>query len=435
MCPNAELLKLQHWGVMQGIGLAQNLWERAPGNVTGKQWIPRLKVWHPRMLYYRLDAEELIVHTRDGDRVVESGDGEWVVYAPYGLHRGWMYGKIRSLYVPWLVRQWGWRDWARHSEVHGMPIRKAITPTSADEKDKQRFLKEVARLGSENVIRLPKALDGSQFDLELLEAAADGHLVFKELLAEANSSVAIALLGQNLTTEVKAGSFAAAQVHQNIRSDILRGDAQNLGLMLREQVLKPWARFNFGDAELAPTPTWSTDPPEDKGALGTAMVNIGKGLQELRKAGAKPDTDSILENAGMEVTGPAEEPPPPEAQPSGPGGPQNGGEPGATQPEAQADSKRLATLLEATKPSPEVEGQLYADDLVRNGRHDASRALLPDLQDLLEAVHQARNFEELRTLLESTYDGLKGREELARAMQRALVLAELAGRHAILEGV
>jgi phage gp29-like protein len=268
MCPNAELLKLQHWGVMQGIGLAQNLWERAPGNVTGKQWIPRLKVWHPRMLYYRLDAEELIVHTRDGDRVVESGDGEWVVYAPYGLHRGWMYGKIRSLYVPWLVRQWGWRDWARHSEVHGMPIRKAITPTSADEKDKQRFLKEVARLGSENVIRLPKALDGTQFDLELLEAAADGHLVFKELLAQADSSVAIALLGQNLTTEVKAGSFAAAQVHQNIRSDILRGDAQNLGLMLREQVLKPWARFNFGDAELAPTPTWSTDPPRTRARWG-----------------------------------------------------------------------------------------------------------------------------------------------------------------------
>lgn len=426
MCPNAELLKLQHWGVMLGLGLGQLRWDvRKVGSRIA--WVPQLNVWHPRSLYYKLEDDTLHVQTTLGDMTVVPGDGQWVVYAPYGIKRGWMYGKARSLYVPWLVRQWDWRDWARYNEVHGLPIKKATTPFGADETDKQRFLKEVGRLGSENVIRLPKSgNEGEKYDLELLEALSTNYLTFGAQLEKADAAIAVNLLGQNLTTEVKGGSFAAAQVHENIKASILRGDAQNLGLCLKDQVLRPWALYNHGDEDLTPTPSWSTDPPEDKAQVGTAMKNIGDGLTALRNAGAKPDTDEILEGVGIPVTGEAEEPEPQAGQDPG------GDEPMPEETDPQLHSQiQLAALPKKTRQRV-VEGQLYLDTLVDQGTAEGSLSLSPLMVQLLHAVNQATSYEDLKKRLLSIYSG-DDRSKLADLMEKALVLAELEGRHAVLE--
>lgn len=431
MCPNAELLKLHHWGVHLGLGIAQNRWEKTEG-----AWLPRLHVWHPRMARYDIDREKLFVQTRAGELEIVPGDPQWVVYAPYGVKRGWMFGKVRALYVPWLVRQWTWRDWARKSEVHGIAIRKAFTPSNADETDKQRFLKEVARLGRESVIRLPRPQnkDEAGFDLELLEAAADGHLVFKDLLAEANTSIAITLVGQNLTTEVKGGAYAAAQVHQNIRSDILRGDAQNLGLCLQGQVLGPWAKFNHGDEALAPLPTWSTDPPEDKAQAGLALKNLGEGLTALREAGTHPDADAILEAHGVPVTDKSEEPElEPETDPAADPGADDVPTTHSTHrnPIETHSEETLATLPKAQRRAV-VEGQLYLDEVVKEGQSSASLTLAPIMVQLLQVVHQATSYEDMKRRLKELHQG-EDLAQLADLVEKCLILAELEGRNAVLE--
>ena len=423
MCPNADLVKLHQWGLMLGLGIGQLIWEK-----TESEWTPRLEVWHPSAAWYEQQSNKLFIHTRTGDVEVVPGDGQWVVYAPYGLKRGWMYGKIRNLYVPWLVRQWGWRDWARKSEVYGIAIRKAKTPAGADEADKQRFIREVAKIGRETVIRLPQPLnkDEAGFDLELLEAESDGHLVFKDLLAEANSCIAINLLGQNLTTEVKGGAYAAAQVHENIRASVLRSDAQNLGLCLQSQLLRPWARVNYGDEELAPLPTWATDPPEDKASLGTAMKNIGDGLTALRNAGAKPDTDEILEVAGVPVTGESEEPEPMDEQ-----GDDFADEEKPALNHQHAPDETLASLPKKQRKAI-VEGQLYLDRVADEGTQGANVLVSPLTVRLLEVVHAAKSYRELKSKLRSIYDG-EDWSKYADLVEKALILAELEGRHAVLE--
>lgn len=426
MCPNEELLKLQHWGVMLGLGLGQLVWERSEG-----RWTPTLKVWHPRSCWYNLDAEKLFVYSREGQQEVTPGDGQWVVYAPYGIKRGWMYGKVRSLYVPWLVRQWGWRDWARKSEVHGIPIRKAHTPVSASEADKERFLREVARLGSESVIRLPKgATEAEQFDVSLLEAAAEGHLLFKDLLQMASDSIAICMLGQNLTTDVKGGAYAAAQVHENIRTDILRGDARSLGLCLKKQVFTPWARFNHGDESLAPLPSWSTDPPEDKSKLGDAMTKIGEGITALRQAGTHPDADDILESAGIPITEEAEEPEEmdPEEDPEEPADPADGGD---EETERTLNHVMLARLPKKTRTSV-IEGQLYLDKVVEEGKTEGNALMAPLTAELLQAVQSATSYNDLKKKLRAIYTGAD-LSKFADLVEKALMLAELEGRNAVLE--
>jgi phage gp29-like protein len=44
------------------------------------------------------------------------------------------------------------------------------------------------------------------------------------LLESCKTEVAIAILGQNLTTEVKGGLYAAAESHMAVRQDIIYGD-------------------------------------------------------------------------------------------------------------------------------------------------------------------------------------------------------------------
>jgi phage gp29-like protein len=419
--PDGVLAELHSWSVLLGIGSGQLLWEARDG-----LWMPRLRVWHPRFLLWRWDTRAWHVNTEQEASVqIQPGDGQWVLFSLKAMERAYMWGAMRYLYIPWLLRQWALRDWGRWSEVYGSPIRKARTPLGADEADKQRFLKELASLGNESVVRIPGSPNPEdKFDLELLEAKSTGADGFNQLISKAETSIAVALLGQNLTTEVKGGSFSAAQVHESIRAEILQADAQLLSKTLREQVLKPWAAFNFGDPELAPHIIWNTEPPEDKVAAGTALKGIGEGLQALQAAGARPDVDEILEHAGIPTLGPAEEP---EAAEDGEAAEDVEGSDTGETPVPNSMAPKV-------KASGAMKGQLYADDVTESAKAAGGRFIAADARRLLEAVMSATSFDDLKERVVAAY-GEMDPESLAQVMSRAMLMAELAGRVSALEDV
>jgi phage gp29-like protein len=418
-CSAASLTEMLKWGVMLGISFGQMLWEVEEGRLC-----PRLKVWHPMHAYWRWDTRSWWMVTEGGVVEVKGGDGQWVVFAPYGEQRAWMQGAVRSLYVPWLLRQWTLRDWGRWGEVYGSPIRKVTTPAASEESDKQRFLREVAQLGASSTIRLPTSADPNQrFDVELVEATSTGYDGFDKLLAKTESSMAIALLGQNLSTEVTGGSHAAASVHASIRNDILESDAKSLAKCLHDQFFMPWANLNYGDPKAAPLPVWVTAPPEDRKEAGDALKSLGDGIKALFSAGAKPDTNAILDHHGVPVTGPAEEPAPPPA----PGAAGEG--PGEKEPPTD---KALAAMFLATKPSGALRGQAYADAVADKARERATQALKPDVMHVLGAVAASNSYDELKGRLIELYGNMEP-SHFAVILQRAMLLAELAGRLAVLE--
>jgi len=290
MFPNAALNSLRLWGIYLGVGLGQLTWD------TGTQATPKLKVWHPQYIYWRWDTRSFWVTTMEGACEVVPGDKQWVLYTPYGYQLGWLGGLVRSLAIPYMCRQWAFRDWARSSEVHGTPIRGLVVPAEAKREDKDRALQDIAALGRESVVMLPRASDDDMFDLKLIEASVDSHKTFLELINQCNSSIAITLLGQNLTTEVNTGSRAAATVHDRVRGDVLKDDAQSTADCLREQVVKPWVTLNYGtDPMMAPVPTWTVDPPEDKAEQSLALQQLAAALQTFKNAAAPVDLRAILE--------------------------------------------------------------------------------------------------------------------------------------------
>lgn len=253
IAPEHELADLQTWGLLLGVGLAELVWTRSDSGRV----LPRLKVWDPRWLRYEWQTRRWLLRTDDaGEIEIIPGGGKWVVYTPYGSSRPWAKGLWRALAKWWLLKSFALNDWARHGEMHGSPIRVGTCPEGSQAEDRQAFAEDLAAIGSDTSLVAPPG-----YEVDLLEAAAKTWEMFPKQIETANAELSILLVGQNLTSEVTGGSFAAAKIHQNVRDDLVRFDAEALAACLREQVLTWWAEFNFGDAGLAPWPNWDTKPP------------------------------------------------------------------------------------------------------------------------------------------------------------------------------
>ncbi len=437
--PRDELAQLIFWYVTLGVAVARIEWQR-----EADVWRPRLKVWHPQFLRWQHSDRTWRINTQEEpDREIVPGDGEWVLLSRGD--RGWMQGAIRQLVIPWLIRQFAWRDWARYSERHGLPILKGKVPAQASAPDKKQFRKGMQALVSATSVTLPQGVGGSDqdFDLELLEAKDRSWEGFQKLLDQCNTAIAVRLLGQNLTTEVKGGSLAAAQIHDRVRLDRIEFISNDVSENLGDQVINHWLVFNRGAdaAGLEPFPSWDTEPPKDLKDRGAAIGALADGLVALHKAGVQP-TEASFNELQNEFGIQLEEREQPE--PAAPAPPDGGGDP---DPDDDEDSEpndgdgslgrragsatiRLQSGEDPTTAPGFIDGQLYADALADSGIEESAKLIRKDVERLAGVIRSADGYADLREKLRAEY-GEMNAEEFTNLMASALTLAELGGRHAV----
>jgi phage gp29-like protein len=388
--PEDQLGQLLDWGVLLGVGLGELVWiER------GARVLPTLKVWHPRHLRYDWSARVWMLTTEAGEVRVTPGDGKWILYTPQGINRPWSRGAWRALSRWWLLKHFARQDFARHSEVHGTPLRLGIGAEGSQKGDRDKLAKDLAELGRDTALCVPFG-----WDVKLVEATARTHEMFVAQTTLADTATAIVLVGQNLTTEVKGGSFAAATVHRVVRADIIRSDGETASTTLHDQALTFWAEFNFGARSLAPWPQWATQPPEDAKATAETRKAQADAIGAARLAGVDPEP--LAEEFGMTLT----------AMPS----------PAA--PPAPARGTRAARAVDPMAPL--LAGQTYADDVVDAARGQAVEAADALLGAVLAIIGQSRSFEDLRARLLVAFPAM---DETAfrRLVQGATTIAGAAG--------
>lgn len=279
-CPQSVMSELMRWAVMIGFAIAEVVWDR-----TVTPWQPYLKPWHPMFVQYRWDLRAYQVMTVDGPVAAVPGTGKWVLFTPHGAYRGWIQGAMRSVSQPWFIKQLAWRDWARFNERHGLPIIKAMVPAAGDATQKRNFVSSMSTLGQQAVIGLPQNVDGTGYDAQLLEARDRAWETFQGTIDRCDRSLVLPILWQNLTTEVKEGSYAAARVHGDVRQNAIEFDNETLAECLYRDLARPWALFNYGDPELAPYTCWNVKPPEDYAARAEALAKFATAANQLRQAG------------------------------------------------------------------------------------------------------------------------------------------------------
>lgn len=454
-CPMSALLQLVRWGTMLGACVAQIHWEV---NETATQITPRLEVWHPMHLYWRWDTRSYWVNTMDGIEEVVPGTGRWLLYTPFGEERGWIHGAVRSLALVWLAREFVRRDWLRWSETFSIGIRKAIVPANADDEAKDLFHRQVASLGSETTVLLQKPDSGVGFDIDVLfPSAGDASGGFQALMDKLESRMSIRILGQNLSTEVSGGSFAAADVHYRVLQGLLSADGIALGQTLRRDLWVPWAEHNFGAASLAPDVAWRVAAVEDRAGDAATFGAMITAIASATAAGLPVDARAMLERAGIPTLplGSAGAPTPqqgPAAVHAPPAGfvylPTQGRAatpPGETAPPppppAPPPAPAATHALAATRPPPrhqvpvrraQVDGRISNDALAEHATASATAAFKPLVSDVLAALQSGESYEAIRAKLVAAYQGSSVAGDLADETADVFMVGHLQGRVATL---
>lgn len=302
MHDEAELAKLLTWGLMTGVGLARRI--ELP-RLMGQPHQYRLETWSTRWLSYyhygysQQSEPEWRVLTQDGQEPVVPGDGDWIMFMPYGRRRPWTEALWTQLAFPWLLKHFSMEDRANFGEVLGSPVWVGKTAHGGTEKQRNAFLSQLRNLGKSGKIVLPQG-----WDLQLVEAAAAGKTgdVFDNQIKQSNEEITIALAGQLVTTEGTTG-FSAGNVQENIHQNLLRFDALTLASCLHEQSVQPWALWNYGLRSAAPMPRWNTEQPEDVVKTAEGMSKLGDAITKLNAAlqtsGVEVDAIKLAEKFGV----------------------------------------------------------------------------------------------------------------------------------------
>jgi phage gp29-like protein len=282
--------------------------------------------------------------------------------------------------------------------------------------------------------------------MQLIETSANTRDIYQAQIDAADMAAAIATLGQNLSSRVDGGSYAAAAAHERGELRRQRYVGKALGNCLYTQSLPWWAEYNFGDRKQAPFPRWNTEPPEDKGAKVQTLATLAQAIGALKQAGYTLTTKRIEEEYGVVL----DQVPQPE-MPGMPGAPGEAG-PGATAlgrpppapgvvgpgkappkalPKPSASMRADNDNAHGDLPAAFVEGQLYADLLVAKGTEQVSEGLESFTDKLIAAIDTAGSREEVINAVLAVYAAEQDPTQLAQLCENAMVMADLAGRLAV----
>jgi phage gp29-like protein len=463
---------LLKWKIMLGVAVAEIVWES-----DATSWLPKLVVYHPSHLWWNWGNRRFCLATNGPDptQPIRFDKPEWMITLPrperkeernghwfvWGNQSSWMQGAIRSLGMKYLDRIWNERDWARYNEKHGMALIEGKIPSGAPAEEKAHFEHDLNNLNNEPVVITPQAETGQpSYGIEFHEATSKSWETYQARKQTLDTDIAVCLLGQNLTSEVSGGSLAAASIHEGIRIDKKKEDA-DLYVQVRQQVLVPWIDYNVGNGcgqDQAPYPHPQINPPEDNESEGNALLLLGEACQSLQLAYPGVDVRAILETRGVPidddiaaaletVKGT------PEGTPTVPSKPSDSVEPksgeaapkGEVKPPIEDDGAHLTTefltaisRLKASRangPAALKRVAKYHDAVVERARRKAGSALEPLLDEIREDLTASTGPDDLKRRIVKRFKHRASPTELAKIIERVNLLGHMTGRSDILKGL
>jgi phage gp29-like protein len=194
----------------------------------------------------------------------------------------WRRGALRPRVIPSMLKRLGARGWIAMLERWGQP---QVYAKSDDGDNSEDLIEALRNLGLDWRMVVPRDVDIQQIPVSVSEE------LHKKFIDSMNVEDAIAILGQNLTTEAQGGSFAAAMAHVRVGVEILLSDAAELAEFLTDQYAEPIIRFN---APGTPVPYAEfTLPPPREWTVTEWQADIIPLDAYLQSAGHEPDSSGL----------------------------------------------------------------------------------------------------------------------------------------------
>lgn len=378
-----------------------------------------LPSFHPRpQEWFRLDRARREITLRD-----TSPDGAalkafgWCFHTHGKAKTGYAgrMGLHRVLSWPFLYKIYGVGDFAEFLETFGLPIIVGKYFAGASNEEKASLMRAVTALGHD-----ARAIMPAEMELEIQKIVGGGekspHLAMVDWADRAQSK---AILGQTMSAEAKGGGLGNgnAQLHREVRHDILEADAREIGGTITRDLLYPLLALNRGNIDglrRCPRLKFDVSEPDDIKAFADALPKlVGVGMriktewahEKLAIPLAGEEDEVLTVAAPAEVLNP-------ELRPA----------PGKNTP---VDPAALAALSAAA-------GQVIPDQAAVDAALDAipPEVLQAQMEQiigpLLAALQGAGGYEEAMAILAGKYPALDA-GKLEAMLARAMFAAEVWG--------
>ncbi|MDR0775907.1 MAG: DUF935 domain-containing protein [Azonexus sp.] len=222
-------------GVGHGFAAIELEWKR-----WGGEYIP---AFHPRPQdWFRLDMTRRALHLNDN-----SPDGQaltsmgWILHTPGKAKTGYLarLPLYRVLVWPFLYKSYGIGDLAEFLETYGLPIIIGKYYNGAQPEEKASLMRAVTALGHDARAIMPQEM---AIEIQKITSSGDSatHLAMVDWAERAQSK---AILGQVLSAEAKATGLGSgvADLQGEVRRDILKADARQIGNTLTRDLIYPLA--------------------------------------------------------------------------------------------------------------------------------------------------------------------------------------------------
>lgn len=378
-------------GLGKGYAVAEIDWD-----TSSTPWKPQGYRWcDPRGFRYNEAQTELLIAT-DGQTTTPLPPYRFIVHEPalkMGLPlRG---GLARMAAVTYLCAHYVLEDWMAFAEVFGMPLRVGRYGSGASTEDIETLKDAVLNLGSDAAAVLHESM---RIEFESATPGVGGADLFARLTERFDKTLSKIVLGRSDAADSTAGQLGGQLISEEVRRDILRGDAEELQNTLNAQLVKPFVDLNWGAQPAPAYPTIHLNLPDTKNLAGLADM-----LAKLVPLGLQVEQSVVRDLWGLPD-------PAPEAEILAP---------------AQALPPAFNRALNRQQRQPPQYGKAVEPLLER-----LSSEAEPLMQELVDPVHQAleecADLMEFRERLLGLYPELDGKQ-FARLMGQALAAAEAAG--------
>jgi len=256
-------------GLGKGLAVVEILWD-----TKTIPWKPRDYSWvDPRFL--KPDTETL----REVRVITEAEpiNGEPLAPYKYITHQPRLKsglplrnGLARLVAVMYMLKSFTVRDWWAFGEKFGLPITVGKYGNNASKEDIQTLVDAISTLASDAGCAIPQSM---QIDMQETASRQGGGALFESMAKWCDAQTSKAVLGQTMTTD-DGSSQSQANVHNDVRMDIARWDARQLGDTLNEFLVRPFILLNYGEQENYPRVRLPINEPEDLKSLVDALVPL-----------------------------------------------------------------------------------------------------------------------------------------------------------------
>lgn len=412
--PIEDLMLALMDGVGHGFSPVELEWRR-----EGKELLP---AFHPRpQEWFRLDRTHREIRLRDS-----GADGApltpfgWVFHTHGKAKTGYIgrMGLHRVLVWPFLYKTYAIGDFAEFLETFGLPIIVGKYFRGASNEEKASLMQAVTAVGHD-----ARGIMPADMQLEIEKVAGGEKSPHLAMVDWADRAQSKAILGQTMSAEAKASGLGSgnANLHKEVRHDILVADARQIAGTITRDLLYPMAALNRGGIDglrRCPRLVFDTGEPEDIQQYAKALPElVGVGMRvPVSWAHEKLRIPEAADGEAMLAVASPKNVLRPELRP----------EPGQQTPATGMPPAALAALS-TTAEIAETGGQAAIDGALDAIPPEVLQAQMAEMiGGLLDDLAAAGGYEKAMTVLAGRYPGLSAKK-LESLLARAMFAAEVWG--------